>query len=152
MTELSDDILNLALSEFYDKSPRNTFSESSRVAMRKAIETALRAAPRCEVRTDELLAELRHHERDYPELVHGPLCGQAADEIERLRTAAQAGQVPVPNYEFPYQATFDAIIAATNILGERSMGISVRKFQEAFNSHRDKRPISSVPSAQGNTP
>lgn len=33
---------------------------------------------------EELLKELRHHERDYPELIHGPLCGRAADEIERL--------------------------------------------------------------------
>lgn len=32
----------------------------------------------------DLLTELRQHERDYPSLIHGPLCGRAADEIERL--------------------------------------------------------------------
>jgi hypothetical protein len=34
---------------------------------------------------DELLAELREHERDFPGLIHGPLCGNAADVIERLQ-------------------------------------------------------------------
>lgn len=34
-----------------------------------------------------LLEELREHEHDYPTLIHGPLCGKAADEIERLRAA-----------------------------------------------------------------
>ena len=33
----------------------------------------------------DLIAELREHERDYPSLIHGPLCGAAADEIERLK-------------------------------------------------------------------
>lgn len=44
----------------------------------------------------ELIEELRHHERDYPSLVHGPLCGRAADEIEALRDAISE-----------YLATFD---------------------------------------------
>ncbi len=33
----------------------------------------------------ELLNDLRHHEREYPSLVHGPLCGRAADAIASLR-------------------------------------------------------------------
>lgn len=32
-----------------------------------------------------LLTELRQQERDYPSLIHAPLCGRAADEIERLQ-------------------------------------------------------------------
>jgi hypothetical protein len=38
---------------------------------------------------------------------------------------------------FPYQQTFEAIGAAVTWMPEKSFGISVRKFQEAFNSHRD---------------
>jgi len=34
----------------------------------------------------DLLEELRHHEREYPSLVHGPLCGRAADEIASIIT------------------------------------------------------------------
>lgn len=34
---------------------------------------------------DELLTELRRHQRDFPSLIHSELCGRAADEIERLR-------------------------------------------------------------------
>jgi len=37
----------------------------------------------------ELIEELRHHEREYPELVHGPLCGNAADKIEQLSALLQ---------------------------------------------------------------
>lgn len=50
------------------------------------------------------------------------------------------------SYEFPYQRTFDAIAAATSHMGERSISVSVKKFQEAFNSHRDAeaQPIHSV--------
>lgn len=33
---------------------------------------------------ENLLKELREHERDYQELIHGPLCGQAANIIDRL--------------------------------------------------------------------
>ena len=33
----------------------------------------------------DIVKELREHERDYPELIHGPLCGAAADEIDLLR-------------------------------------------------------------------
>ncbi len=40
--------------------------------------------------SDELLTELRRHQRDYPSLVHSELCGQAADEIERLRASGYA--------------------------------------------------------------
>lgn len=32
-----------------------------------------------------LITELRQQERDYPSLLHAPLCGRAADEIARLR-------------------------------------------------------------------
>lgn len=32
----------------------------------------------------DLLTELRRHQQDYPSLVHGPLCGEAADQIEAL--------------------------------------------------------------------
>lgn len=35
--------------------------------------------------SDDLVTELRHHETEYQELVHGPLCGRAADAIEKLR-------------------------------------------------------------------
>lgn len=34
-----------------------------------------------------IIEELRHHEAEYPELIHGPLCGQAADRIEELEAA-----------------------------------------------------------------
>jgi hypothetical protein len=37
----------------------------------------------------ELVNELRRHEREYPSLIHGPLCGKAAAEIERLRLEHQ---------------------------------------------------------------
>lgn len=37
----------------------------------------------------ELIEELREHERDYPSLIHGPLCGRAADEIEALVKALE---------------------------------------------------------------
>jgi hypothetical protein len=33
----------------------------------------------------DLLSELREHERDYPTLIHGPLCGRAAAEIKQLK-------------------------------------------------------------------
>jgi len=35
----------------------------------------------------ELIRELRRHEKEYPSLVHAPLCGEAATEIEKLRLA-----------------------------------------------------------------
>lgn len=35
----------------------------------------------------ELIQELRRHEKEYPSLVHAPLCGEAAAEIEKLRSA-----------------------------------------------------------------
>jgi hypothetical protein len=54
----------------------------------------------------------------------------------------------VPAYEFPYQQTFDAIAAATELYlsKDRAFGlsISVRKFQEAFNNHRDKRALAAA--------
>jgi len=34
-----------------------------------------------------LVQELRRHEAEYPSLCHAPLCGQAASEIEKLRSA-----------------------------------------------------------------
>jgi hypothetical protein len=43
--------------------------------------------PHSQPKISELLVELRHHEADYPELIHGPLCGQAADRIEELEAA-----------------------------------------------------------------
>ena len=42
--------------------------------------------------------------------------------------------------EFPYQQTFDAICAAVDVLQgpqQTQLSVSVRKFQEAFNNHRD---------------
>lgn len=48
--------------------------------------------------------------------------------------------------KFPYTRTFDAIAAATSLYPgkEAALGISisVRKFQEAFNSHRDRQSAS----------
>lgn len=38
----------------------------------------------------ELLTELRYHERNFQGLIHGPLCGQAADAIDRI-TAERDG-------------------------------------------------------------
>lgn len=37
----------------------------------------------------EVTDELRYHEREYASLVHGPLCGKAADEIGRLVKALE---------------------------------------------------------------
>lgn len=34
---------------------------------------------------DDLLTKLREHEALFSTLIHGPLCGRAADEIEHLR-------------------------------------------------------------------
>jgi hypothetical protein len=39
--------------------------------------------------SDDLKERLRHHEREYPLLIHGPLCGEAADEIERLEAETE---------------------------------------------------------------
>lgn len=41
-------------------------------------------SPQSQPTKAELLVELRRHETEYQELVHGPLCGQAADRIEEL--------------------------------------------------------------------
>lgn len=57
--------------------------------------------------SDDLITELRHHETEYQELVHGPLCGRAADEIGRLQIgqaviAKQVGyyKPETPDFEF----------------------------------------------------
>lgn len=64
--------------------------------------------------------------------------------LSLTKGTGEAGEA-VPNYEFPYQQTFDAICAAIDIHGvPKSAGVSVRKFQEAFNSHRDKRALTPV--------
>lgn len=39
--------------------------------------------------SDDLIAQLRHHETEYQELAHGPLCGRALAEIERLRNISR---------------------------------------------------------------
>jgi hypothetical protein len=66
--------------------------------------------------SEELLLELRRHQRDYPSLIHGPLCGQAADEIERLRGVAQALGIPDGYVLMPREATRTMTMAACDSL------------------------------------
>ena len=40
----------------------------------------------------DLVSELRRHERDYASLVHGPLCGQAAEVIEQYRADSKSDE------------------------------------------------------------
>jgi hypothetical protein len=51
----------------------------------------------------------------------------------------RASDAKVRSGNFPYQQTFEAIAAAVTWLPEKAFSISVVKFQEAFNSHRDAR-------------
>ena len=51
-------------------------------------------------------------------------------------------------HKFPYQQTFDAIAAAVSLYPDKhdpsGISISVRKFEEAFNGHRDAGPDTST--------
>lgn len=49
------------------------------------VDPAATADPVPEMPNDELIAELRYHEREYPELIHGQLCGQVANTIATLQ-------------------------------------------------------------------
>jgi hypothetical protein len=76
------------------------------------------------------------------------------EEAEACLKAVSSVSSTVPSpaaldqYEFPYQQTFEAIAAATEIYPskEQALGlsISVKKFQEAFNNHRYRRPLKGV--------
>lgn len=79
------------------------------------------------------------------------------NELKKLRSAlrtwaAGPGGVAQPSREFPYQQTFDAIASAVSLYPDKhdpsGISISVRKFQEAFNSHRDAK-ASPIPSTEG---
>lgn len=63
-------------------------------------------------------------------------------------TSTQEKAAAPDQYEFPYQQTFEAIAAATEIYPskEQALGlsISVKKFQETFNGHRDRRPLTAL--------
>lgn len=62
------------------------------------------APPRLYPGSDELLRELRYHERNFQSRIHGPLCGQAADEIERLRGVAQTEKDPQTAFNLGFRA------------------------------------------------
>jgi hypothetical protein len=96
----------------------------------------------------------------HPEAFDGTLSGHPdnwEDKMAALENQAEAqlvalakadailsrmgGEPVAGQYEFPYQRTFDAIAAATDVLSgppnQKQLSISVKKFQKAFNSHRD---------------
>lgn len=86
-----------------------------------------------------------------------PLAGAVIREAERL-FAARPSAGSATAQEFPYQQTFDAIAAATELWPSKEavtgISISVRKFQEAFNGHRDANlPVGvAQPSAASGSP
>ncbi|WP_035670071.1 hypothetical protein [Bradyrhizobium liaoningense] len=67
----------------------------------------------------------------------------------QIRAALQPSSAVIATpQEFPYQQTFDAITSAVSLWPDKhdpsGISISVRKFQEAFNSHRDAKPTVGV--------
>jgi hypothetical protein len=69
-----------------------------------------------------------------------------AAEIEKLVVAHQrssaATEQATGRYEFPYNRTFQAIAAATSVYAEGvGVNVSVKAFQEAFNSFPDAHPL-----------
>lgn len=70
-------------------------------------------------------------------------CAQAGFPDSCDNCDARSSAATATPQEFPYQQTFDAIAAATELWPSKEaasgISISVRKFQDAFNGHRDAR-------------
>jgi hypothetical protein len=49
--------------------------------------------------SEDLVPELKRHEREYPSLVHGPLCGKAAAEIGRLHAQLASSNATLADIE-----------------------------------------------------
>jgi hypothetical protein len=62
-----------------------------------------------------IVEQARFHQREYPTLIHGPLCGALADEIERLQAVIEAAKDVVCEHHMVSSTSTSASRRATII-------------------------------------